>query len=198
MMKSVREDSRMGLAGWLKQEYPLILVEEIPTPEQMLEIQCQGKRYVTLLEAPEWQQRKLGRHNGAFEFLLHDLEHAHKFLGDKSSHRGQVHFFRLVKNTDLGHFLMDEQFRREYHYLISDMNSHPVHLLKYLKAIVLNAFIRETGNKHIDLDDFWSNLFASWNMNDHQLEAGLRINAPGIENPDAQKKVFDFFLNIAI
>lgn len=197
-LKGVAGDSRSGLLGWLNDAYPLILIDYIPSPLEMLAIQCEGKRYVSLLTKPEFQKR-LGRHAGPYEFLLHDLEHAHKFFGDLDCHLGQVKFFRKIRQAlDQGFFhkqLRDSQFEREFHYLISDMNSHPVHLLKYLKAIVLNAGIREQNTKDVDLSIYWSELFSFWKMSQNETLAALKINQPDEETPDAQKTVAEFFFS---
>jgi len=197
-LKGVAGDSRSGLLGWLKDLYPLILIDHIPTPFEMLNIQCDGQRFVSYLTAPEFQ-KPLGRHAGPYEFLLHDLEHAHKFFGDPECHLGQVRFFLKIRQAlNQGFFhkqLQDAQFEREFHYLISDMNSHPVHLLKYLKAIVLNAGIREHNTRDVDLSLYWGELFSFWKMSQNETVAALKINQPEAETSDAQKTVAAFFFS---
>lgn len=197
-LKGVAGDSRSGLLGWLKDLYPLILIDYIPTPLEMLNIQCEGRRFVSWLQAPEFQ-RPLGRHAGPYEFLLHDLEHAHKFYGDQECHLAQVRFFKKIRQAlDEGFFadhLKDDQFQNEFHYLISDMNSHPVHLVKYLKAIVLNAGIRAQKRRDVDLSLYWSQLFSFWKMSQNETAAALKINHPEQETPDSQKTVASFFFS---
>jgi hypothetical protein len=200
--RSIARDSHLGLLGYLQERYPLILLDHIPQPEEMLEIQCEGKRFVTLLLGEEWQKCQIGRHDGACEFLLHDLEHAHKFFGEPHTYIGQVKFFRKIKAAhQKGYFadaLTDPQFQSEFHYLISDMNSHPLHLLKYLKAIVLNALLRRTKQNKIDLDGYWRELFSDWEMSQNETLAALTINLPDRETQDARKIVADFFVQSQI
>ena len=135
---------------------------------------------------PEQQNLRYGRHASACDFLLHDLEHAHKFFGDEILHRGQVRFFRALQNGSAAFapWTADPIFKKDLDYLKSDMNSHPVHLMKYLKAVVLSAEIRRTGERYPDLlEDFWRSVFVQWKMDQQTLTAALRLNQPALEQP---------------
>lgn len=184
-------DSHEGLVGWLEGRYPLIPRLDIPTPDEMLAIQCEGQRYVTLLLEPEAQFKRYGRHADACDFLLHDFEHAHKFFGGEF--RGQTRFFRALRASSFALWSADPEFVTALDYLKSDMNSHPVHLMKYLKAIVLAAEMRRTGLRAPSLDDFWLRLFQEWNMPADVLNAALTLNEPEVENTSAQIAVSQFF-----
>ncbi len=189
-LKGVREDSRLGLLGWLDARYPLHLTHNPPTPEEMLSLQCRGERVVTLhLE----DNGPIGRHAGPFEFLLHDLEHAHKFFGDRSF-PGQKRFFNLLQEAlEAGVFTelsRDRGFAVEFEYLMADMNSHPLHLMKYLKAIVLEAM---PDKSVAALDRFCDELFGVWQLPPQVSEAARKINYPALENNEARLRVSDFF-----
>lgn len=188
-------DSHEGLVGWSEGRYPLELRLDIPSPDEMLDQQCAGKRFVSLMLAEEDQLRAHGRHADACDFLLHDLEHAHKFFGDPALHMGQVRFFRSLRDSlkVLTRWNDDNLYVRDLDYLKSDMNSHPVHLVKYLKAIVLSAEMRRTGERFPDLMDFWHELFTSWGMRNDTLAGVLAINHPEIERPEDLVAVADFF-----
>jgi hypothetical protein len=188
-------DSHEGLVAWLESRYPLTLLTTIPSPQEMLELQSQGRRYVTLMLDSEQQFRPWGRHQDACDFLLHDLEHAHKFFADPELFAGQVTFFQALLETlkHMDRWHADARFLRDLHYLQSDMNSHPVHLIKYLKAIVLNAEIRRTGDAQPQLNEFWRELFALWQMPAPVVGSALRLNHPGIESTEDQIQVRDFF-----
>lgn len=180
-LKGIRLDSHMGMLGWLEGKYSLEVRNDIPKPEEMLEAQVQGRRYLSLLNKPNEKYRAIGRHAGAFEFLLHDFEHAHKFFGDPFLFRGQISFFRFLK-AKMSYFdrwIDDPLFMKDLHYLMSDMNSHPVHLFKYLKAIVLTAELRRQREANEELDAFWLEVLQSWPV--EHLESALRINRPEIE-----------------
>jgi hypothetical protein len=126
---------------------------------------------------------------------MHDLEHAHKFFGDPELFRGQIHFFNRLRLSlpRFEEWRADPLFAKDLDYLLSDMNSHPVHLVKYLKAIVLTAELRRGGEEK--LDAFWAGLFDEWEMPGEVRQAGLRINRPGLETGTDQSMIHDFFRN---
>jgi hypothetical protein len=195
LLKGVRLDSHMGFWGLVSGRYPLILRTDVPQPITMLQRQCRGERYVTYLNTKEDLNRPIGRFSGSFEFLMHDLEHAHKFFGDEEMFRGQVKFFNLLKAIlpRMQKWLVDPLFEKDLNYLMSDMNSHPVHLFKYLKAIVLTAELRRGNEDHAGLDAFWIEVLAEWRTPEDIREAALRINRPGLETGADQNLVHEFF-----
>lgn len=194
-LKGVAQDAQDGLIGWLKGLYPLDLLFTVPTPYQMLIHQCQGRRFVTLRPQEHILFSPIGRHAGTLEFLLHDLEHAHKFFGNSSLTAGQIAFFKDVKSAlDAGFFdylLKDPQFSAEFDYLMADMNSHPVHLWKYLKAIVLNASTRLGG---ISEKEFHTHLITFWHWPHDVRDAALRINYPQLETEADRQKISAHFM----
>ena len=189
-------DSHEGILGWLDQRYPLRLRLDIPSPQEMLEIQCLGQRWVTLHCGANVQFRAYGRHRDACTFLLHDFEHAHKFFASGESHRGQVRFFRALKSSGafFDRWTGDPGFVRDLDYLKSDMNSHPVHLMKYLKAVILSAEMRRSGHRWPELNGYFSDLFKKWGMSDLALNAALKINHPEMETRAEQLLVSQFFM----
>lgn len=199
-MRGLVLDSHEGLVGWMEGRYPLELRLDIPSPAEMLDVQCQGRRYVTLLGEPEQLMQRQGRHRDACDFLLHDFEHAHKFFGDPVLHQGQVRFFRHLRATQRwleSWRQSDAEFAKDLDYLMADMNSHPVHLIKYLKAVVLSAEIRRTGERYPELNSFWQSLFAEWGMDEQTAQAALTLNHPEYESAQAQIQVAEFFLSQA-
>jgi hypothetical protein len=157
----------------------------------MLEIQCAGQRFVTVMLKPEDQFRSHGRHPGALEFLLHDLEHAHKYFGDPLLAHGQQRFFRFLRDSLNTWPSFDSQFERELDYVCADMNSHPLHMLKYLKAIWLNAFTR--AGRVDDYEGFCEQQFARWGL---PLTEAMRMNLPGHESPSDHRALADFYLSL--
>ena len=194
-LRGLRGDTQDGLVGWFDGRYPLILRHDIPTPAEMLALQCRGKRYVTWLNRPEQQCLAYGRHLHAGAFLLHDFEHASKFFADETLHRGQVRFFQALAAIlpTLARWEREPRFTRDLNYLKSDMNSHPVHLLKYLKAIILDAEVRLTGNRNPPLNDWWVATAEAWGLNTREVRSLLAINQPEVETEDDQVTVRDFF-----
>lgn len=181
-LKGVPLACQEGLLGWLEGRYPLDLRLEIPSPREMLDHQCLGRRFVTFRPEPELLFKKIGRHAGTLEFALHDLEHAHKYLGEPTLMHGQFHFFHHLRDAlDAGLFVdleKDRQFASEFDYLMADMNSHPLHLWKYLKAILMNAYLRRGNSRY---DDFIRDLVQYWRWPKEVCDAAVRINHPGVE-----------------
>jgi len=85
----------------------------------------------------------------AFEFFLHDLEHAYKFFHSPALYAGQRAFFRALDAAlTRGAFLpyLDEAvFAGKFRYLMSDMNTHPEHSRQYLRAILIEFHLRRAG-----------------------------------------------------
>jgi len=86
----------------------------------------------------------------AFRFLIHDLEHAHRFFEDPVSHRDQCRLAQaLLVDLQAGHFdryLDDPIFQAKFEYLIADMNTHVAHALHYLRAILVEFHLRQAGS----------------------------------------------------
>jgi len=188
-------DSHEGMVAWLEGRYPLQCRHDIPTALEMLDVQCRGERIVTHFQEPDEQLCAYGRHRDACAFTLHDLEHAHKFFGDAESFRGQVRFFRGLQKALplLQRWSVDAVYVKDLEYLMSDMNSHPVHLIKYLKAIVLSAEIRATGERHPELDGFYEELWAHWSLSESVAQAAHRLNQPEKESEADRISVAGFF-----
>ena len=184
LMKGIRLDSQLGLLGFLSGNYQLELVFRVPTPAEMLELQCEGRRFLTLIDNLACKSFDLGRHKTPFEFFLHDLEHAHKFFGNPEQYGGQVLFFKFLRASlaEFEVFSGDAKFRADLNYLMSDMNTHPMHLFKFLKAVVCSAEMRRTQLNQVDLTHFWSALLGQkWKMSGKVLDAARRINQPDQE-----------------
>jgi hypothetical protein len=119
--------AQMALSKWIDGEWPIILSLKIPSPREMLEVQAQGKRYVSWL--PDVSGPILGKEDN-WEFMLHDLMHAERFFYSPELYQAQVGFFRWLQNQSLN--LSGE----DWDYLRSDMNTHPLHALQFLKHLL--------------------------------------------------------------
>ena len=143
----IRPNVNAALQAWLEGQWPLHLVEYIPRPSEVLAMQSQGQRPVTVISAfPRLRQPVLSKPH-AFAFMLHDLEHAWKFFNDVGLSEMQQRFFQAIGNcVEAGHFAQhteDAVFSDKFEYLISDMNTHPEHSLQYLKAILIEYHLRQ-------------------------------------------------------
>jgi hypothetical protein len=194
-LKGVPLDCQEGLLGWIEGRYPLDLRLDIPSAREMLDHQCRGRRFVSFRAEPGLLFQRIGRHAGTLAFALHDFEHAHKFFANPTLTRGQIRFFRHLRAALEGGLFSslthDAQFSTELEYLMADMNSHPLHLWKYLKAIIMNAHLRRGHSNH---REFIEKLVGFWNWSDDLRESAKRINFPGFEEEADRLRVSDYFL----
>jgi hypothetical protein len=183
--------------GWLRGQWPLSLTARIPSPEEVLRMQVAGTRPVTVVaDYPRALRPVLAKADG-FAFLVHDLEHAYKFFHDPRLHRGQRTFFRLLLGTvEAGLFepyRADPEFARQFDYLISDMNTHPVHSLRYLSAVLIECALRREGRGpkemlsprgEAEMAGLLRELGSRWGFPDAALAALLRLLDGGFGEAD--------------
>lgn len=135
-----------ALVQWLRDNWPLIVREDVPKPLEVLRMQARGYRAVTILtEYPRLREPVLNKPD-AFAFFVHDLEHAYKFFHSPPLRAGQCAFFTALEDAfDRGVFapyFNDAEFVARFHYLMSDMNTHPAHSRQYLRAILVEYHLR--------------------------------------------------------
>lgn len=138
-----------ALAQWLRGSWPLELRDDIPSPREILRAQARGMRPVTAITAyPRMLEPVLAKPN-AFAFFLHDVEHSYKFFHSPALYAGQRAFFAVLDAAvDKGAFapyLGDPVFVDKFNYLMSDMNTHPQHSRQYLRAILIEFYLRRDG-----------------------------------------------------
>jgi hypothetical protein len=141
-LKSTPEAVNRSLLSWSTRHYPLILFFTIPSPEEVLAQQTQGRRCVTVMVKEAQLKRYILGERDSLSFTMHDLIHADHFYFHNEMRESQVAFYNFLKNgLSKGLFeehLKNEDFCREFDYLISDMNAYPIHLLKCLKAALIH------------------------------------------------------------
>lgn len=181
-----------ALTRWYEGSYPLQLWMDIPTPEQLLKIQTEGVRGVTVFEDEKFLSMMINPLRDPFEFILHDLEHADRFFLEPQNHRGQLGFFKtlyqFVNHPQLQKmYKEDSVFQHEFDYLMADMNSYSVHMLQYMKAISLGYYLRQEGKTLKDIlsdegqqqyESFCLLLTKEWQMNESSSQAFFRMNTP--------------------
>jgi hypothetical protein len=145
-LKNLPDSIFQTLWMWAQKKYPLILLDRVPTPFEMLGYQAEGKRAVTLdMKAAQSGELVDGKRD-AFEFLLHDLIHADLFFANPDLHIQQVEFFKKLKQKVVAENLLvqaDEKFLQDLNYLMSDMNSHGAHLEAHWQAILIQWKLRQ-------------------------------------------------------
>gem|GEM_PF-4934369 len=151
------------LYHWHNETFLLHIYFDIPSPWDVFEMQTQGFRCVSLLL--DFNKNSLFNNDrDPLGFLLHDLIHAHQFFSNSEMVIGQTQFLqKLQLNLQKNQFdilLKDHpDFEKDFHYLISDMNSHPAHL-----ALTLIAVLRKRLESREDLlIHHVQNLVKVWN-----------------------------------
>lgn len=136
----------MTLVQWLRDNWPLIVHEDVPKPLDVLRMQARGYRAVTILTEYPRLRKPVLKKPDAFAFFVHDLEHAYKFFHSPTLRAGQCVFFTALEDAfDRGAFapyFNDTEFVTRFHYLMSDMNTHPEHSRQYLRAILVEYHLR--------------------------------------------------------
>lgn len=135
-----------ALLHWLRGEWAPTLRASIPSSGEVLRMQVAGTRPVTVLADPARMRLPVMARADAFEFLQHDLEHVYQFYHSSRLHAMQRGlFFVLDKACAHNVFaqpLLDPVFATRFDYLISDMNTHPLHSLHYLRAQLVEHHLR--------------------------------------------------------
>lgn len=194
-IKPIPEAAMSGLFHFFTGDYQLEVLSYEPNPTEVLYYQIQNKRILTFDDdTTTWIDKKYGERD-VLSFILHDLIHAEHFLGDSQKRQSQIGFYKFTKlildNNLVDEFLLSAEFNNQFCYLISDMNSHIIHLLKTLRAIIdqHNSFQNETVWHQI------TQLLPSQNANAQTLRDALnRINTPLFSISDAET-LLDYFQN---
>ncbi len=137
---------RRSLIQWHLGQYPLVLSDHIPTPLELLQIQANGKRVITVFKkASDWQTTHLGK--SAWEFIVHDLIHADHFFENSEWREGQIAFYQFVLKNWNHEMIAQVRIHcsDQFDYLISDMNSHPQHMHQTLAALCLLSWKNKLG-----------------------------------------------------
>lgn len=181
-----------SLRAWQSGLYSLELLTTVPTPEHVLEMQCQGQRCVTMLIEASELENFVEEGRDVLGFIVHDLIHADHFFVDPARARAQVLFCQKLRHVyELPQIQVrlksDPVFRSEFYYLMSDMNSVPLHLLKTLKAVLLGHFKRQReadftvplgGDDEREFLGLLQDSLKPWDLDTASWEAALRLNTP--------------------
>jgi hypothetical protein len=151
-VRGVPEDVVRGLFAWDRGCRPAELLREIPTAIEVLARQARGRRCVCLLDDEAARAHGDPRHPDGLAFALHDLCHLEKFVAPEH-HAGQVGFFRAVARALATPAMaalersLDDVWRAERDYVISDMNGSAVFLFAALKMKVNMAVRRRLARE---------------------------------------------------
>jgi hypothetical protein len=151
-VRGVPEDVARGLFEWDQGLRPVDLLFTIPPATGVLARQARGRRCVCLLDDARAKAHGDARHPHGLAFALHDLCHLEKFVAPEH-HAGQVGFFRAVERALANPAMqaldrtLDDAWRAERDYVISDMNGSAVFLFAALKMKVNMAVRRRLARE---------------------------------------------------
>lgn len=204
-----------ALDSWGTGAFRMRLIFHVPKPEEVLRFQVQGLRPVTLITEKESLWQPVERFPNAFEITIHDLVHAERFQRDPELMLGQVAFFRLLQEVVCSELLnplldADPELRREFDYVLSDMNTSPIHGIQYLKAILIRHHLRQRGRSLNEFlgdgerrtfeRDFLS-LIRVWKLDDAVEESLIRMCSPAyrpeVDGPRIHRMVLSYHQNRA-
>ena len=140
--KKIRQKAITSLKMWGLGHWPIRLVTRPLSALEILQDQAQGRRAVSVViqDIPT----PIFHRADAFDFFVHDLEHAFLFFADSTSYQRQTLFFKqllrscqpTLEDSMWSPYLEDLEFKTKFEYLMSDMNTHIEHYRAYLKAIL--------------------------------------------------------------
>lgn len=184
-IKAIPETALRALTFFTNQTYPLEIVQYVPTPQELLTFQLQGKRIISFNENIDSWTHTLYHGRDFLSFIIHDLIHADHFFSNPNHRAGQLGFYRciqaILEQTTLLNFLKNAVFKEAFEYIISDMNSHPIHLFKTLKARVLQVVKNDSKANSI-----WESWTLIWSREDSAVNSALqKINTQLFSDKDA-------------
>ena len=145
-LRAVRPRVNAALIGWLRGEWALQLCERIPGTREVLRMQTRGTRPVTVIADFPRLLQPVEEKPDAFAFVCHDLEHAWQFFHDPARNQEQRRFAQeleqAIEQGAFAPYIADPVFAAKLDYLAADMNTHVAHSLQYLRAILLEYFLR--------------------------------------------------------
>lgn len=151
--------SSQGLVHIFAQPETVKILDYIPTPLRLLEMQAQGFRCITLLRTRNWFGHSFDHKRNLRDFVIHDLEHIWQMFENPQLTEQQIQFSKkLYELTMAGKFdtlRNDPDFSGEFNYIISDMNTHPAHMFATLKSLIQR---QKTQPQNVlnQFEDFWT------------------------------------------
>ncbi|GAB4021518.1 MAG: hypothetical protein Fur0010_24550 [Bdellovibrio sp.] len=198
-------NAQTAMTNVLTKQWKAKILFHIPTPIEVLRYQSEGLRVVTVLWKKDRVLLPVLEKKNALDFILHDLEHLYKFEFDPALKKQQIVFAKFIQQAlEKGlfdHFLSDPEFQKKFDYLASDMNTHPVHGLKFMKAMYLEYFLRhriDQSNQTLSLqeelifDDHMKQLAVHWGWNKEAQNALIGLNKRELESNEMHQIMLSF------
>jgi hypothetical protein len=179
-IKPLPEVAQRAMYFIITKKYPIHVLDYEPAPEELLKIQCDGKRVITFdSDFTKWPTQMFG-HRDPLSFWLHDCIHAEHFFSKPDQFISQLGFYkfiaRAIRQKSWGQTFSHE-FQSDFSYLIADMNSHPLHLFKTLKAVTEIHFRAQSLG-------IWESVIEASQGSTKELEALRKLNTAYFGNEE--------------
>ena len=163
------------------------ILNYVPTPSELLQFQLEDKRIISFNEDYETWATTLYHGRDFLSFMIHDLIHADHFFANPTNRMGQLGFYHCVRlilqDRNLKILLETPTFTEGFEYIISDMNSHPIHLFKTLHARVVHVTENEMKANFI-----WKHWTSVWSQGSFDIDSALqKINTQLFSDKEALK-----------
>ena len=141
-LKFLSDNVDQVLHRWSLSQIQLRLVNYKPSVLEVLQAQSKGERIVSFLISKQQILHFEEDRRDFISFLIHDLVHAsHFFTLDEAEFTRQILFSRWMLDLEKKGVLnqlkaFDSGLEPKIDYLVSDMNTHSLHLFKTLKSLV--------------------------------------------------------------
>ena len=173
-LKAIPESINRTMIHWMLGKWSIEMLEHIPNSRELLKLQVKNTRCITVITNLKKIDSLVLNSRDPLSFLLHDLMHADQFFNQTISQKGQLGFYKLIDSIyDQPELLLllkkNEEFKKEFEYVASDMNAYVIHLLKCLKSSIYRT-------EHSEV--FFHKVLQWWDMNEVEIKASKNLNSP--------------------
>ena len=184
-IKALPKNALPSLAAIANLAYPVIITSAVPTPVELLTLQISGQRIISLNENYSEWATTLYSGRDYLGFLIHDLLHAEHFFGNPVHRDGQLGVYKFISTFMADGSLLSllaesASFKEGFEYIISDMNSHPLHMLQTLHSLLFSSLKDDSKASAI-----WCRWVRGARLSDSETEALALVNAAGFSETHA-------------
>lgn len=163
--------------NWIFNPRQIELLYYIPSAVEILELQANKKRCLTLLDVNYHNPPFKNNQRDPLSFLIHDMDHADHFFRYPELIKGQMGFYQMMKKAYNYPLLQktiatNPVFKKEFEYIASDMNGYVIHLMKCLKSV----FNQLDKNNKNDTSSSFLSLMHFWEMDEETYLSTQKLN----------------------
>lgn len=181
-LKGIPLATNTTMLKWSQDLWPICLLHHIPSPRELLKMQANGSRCITLIVNPDEITKMVLQSRDPLSFVIHDLDHANNFFSNANTHLGQIGFLQLVDAIydlpELNKNLKENShFKEEINYVASDMNAYVIHMFKCFKSAI-------DRQDQITNQSLFGQVIKWWNMPPEVSLAAYKLSTPSFNEQD--------------